>query len=96
MGPKYELILAPKHKFVISKHFSAKHNHKSDTKTSQEQCPNPSPGKISVLLPVSRLESSSEQAFGKLERGDVCHFTAVSICCAERSGSYLLATFNLL
>lgn len=95
MGLKQELILALKPKYVISEHFSAKHNHQSETKTLQEQCPNPPPGKISALLAVPRLESSSDQGFGKSERGDVCHFT-VHICCAERSSSYLLATFNSL
>lgn len=94
MGPKHELTFAPKH--VISEQLSLKHNHQSDTQKLQEQHPNPPPVKISALLPVPRLESSSEQGFGQLERQDPCHFTAVYICCAERSGSYLLAAPNLL
>lgn len=94
MGHKHELTFTPKH--VISEQLSAKHNHQSDTKKLQEQCPNPPPVKISALLPVPRLESSSEQGFRKLQRRDLCHFTAVYICCAEKSGSYLLAAFNLL
>lgn len=65
MGPKHELTLAPEH--VISKQLSAKHNHQSDTKNLQEQHPNPPPVKISALLPVPRLESSSEEGFEELE-----------------------------
>lgn len=78
MGPKHKLTFTPK--YVISEQLSAKHNHQSDTKKLQEQCLNTPPVKIlkiSALLPVPRLESSSEQGFRKLERQDVCHFTAV-------------------
>lgn len=46
MGLQHELTLAPKRKYVISEQLSAKHNHESDTKTLQEQCPNPPPVKI--------------------------------------------------
>ncbi|KAF2982919.1 hypothetical protein EK904_005854 [Melospiza melodia maxima] len=45
MGHKHELTFTPKH--AISEQLSAKHNHQSDTKKLQEQCPNPPPPIIS-------------------------------------------------